>query len=136
MVDVAVAGEHELEPDAEAVERWVFRADESDAGNRRTKAAELVVVLGRLQCDVVAEPLRLLVGVDMAADVDEQSGVVHRCALLLVQPDALRQSESDQALPQDVLHRLTEAQIDAERERGDELREADLRAPLRRFLHR
>ena len=37
---------------------------------------ELVVVLGRLQRDVVAEPLRLLVRVGVAADVDEQRRVV------------------------------------------------------------
>ena len=46
------------------------------AAAARPQAAQLVVVLGRLQRDVVAEPLRLLVRVGVAADVDEQRGVV------------------------------------------------------------
>jgi hypothetical protein len=87
-----------------------------------------VVVLDRLQRDVVAEPLGLLVGVRMTADVDQQRGVVDVGALSLVQPDRLGQTHGDQALAQDVLHRLVEAEVDAERERGDQLREADVRA--------
>ena len=49
---------------------------------RPAHAAELVVVLAGLERDVVAEPLRLLVGVGVAADVDEQRGVVddRRCS--------------------------------------------------------
>ena len=39
-------------------------------------AAELVVVLAGLQRDVVAEPLRLLVGIGVTAHVDEQGRVV------------------------------------------------------------
>jgi hypothetical protein len=81
-----------------------------------------VVVLDRLQGDVVAEPLGLLVGVGVAADVDEQSGVVDGRALLFVEPDSLGQSQRDQALPQDVLHRLPETEVYAERERGHQLR--------------
>ena len=89
---------------------------------------ELVVVLARLQRDVVAEPLRLLVRVGVAADVDEQRGVVDDRPRLLVEADALREAQRDQALPQHVLHRLPEAEVDAERERGDELRQPNLRA--------
>ena len=92
------------------------------------QAPRLVVVLDRLQGDVVAEPLRLLVGVRVAADVDEQRGVVDDGALLLVEPERLGQPQRDQALPQHVLHRLPEAEVDAERERGDQLRQPDLRA--------
>ena len=87
-----------------------------------------MVVLDRLQRDVVAEPLGLLVGVGVAADVDEQGGVVDDRALLLVEPESLGQPQRDQALPQHVLHRLPEAEVDAERERGHELRQPDLRA--------
>ena len=64
----------------------------------------------------------------MAADVDEQGRVVDDRALLLVEADALGEPQRDQALAQDMLHRLAEAEVDAERERGDELREADVSA--------
>ena len=67
-------------------------------------------------------------GVGVAADVDEQRGVVDDRALLLVEPDALGQPQRDQALPQHVLHRLPEAEVDAERERGHQLRQPNLRA--------
>src|SRR5437016_2930949 len=50
-------------------------------------AAELVVVLRGLEGDVVTEPLRLLVGVGVAADVDEQRGVVDDRSLRLVKAD-------------------------------------------------
>ena len=98
------------------------------AASRRPRAPELVVVLDGLQRDVVAEPLRLLVRVGVAADVDEQRRVVDDRALVLVEPDALGEPERDQALPQDVLHRLPEAEVDAERERGDQLRQPHPRA--------
>lgn len=64
----------------------------------------------------------------MAADVDDQRGVVDDRALLVVEPDPLRHPQRDQALAQHVLHRLAEAEVDAERERGDELGQADVRA--------
>ena len=64
--------------------------------HRRPTAArtlrELVVVLARLERDVVAEPLRLLVRVGVAADVDQQRRVVDDRALLLVEPDAARRA--------------------------------------------
>ena len=63
----------------------------------------------------------------MAADVDEQRGVVDDRPRLLVEADALCEPKRDQALAQDVLHRLPEPEIDPERERTDELREPDLR---------
>ena len=85
------------------------------------QARQLVVVLARLQRDVVAEPLRLLVGVGVAADVDEQRRVVDDRPRLLVEPEPLGEPQRDQALPQDVLHRLPETEVDAERERGDQL---------------
>ena len=87
-----------------------------------------MVVLDRLEGDVVAEPLGLLVGVGVAAHVDEEGGVVDDRALLLVEPETLGEPQRDQALPQDVLHRLPEPEVDPERERGNELRQADLRA--------
>ncbi len=64
--------------------------------------------------DVVTHPLRLLVRVGVAADVDEQRGVIDRRAVVVVEADPFREAQSDEALPQDVLHRLAEAEIDAE----------------------
>ena len=61
----------------------------------------------------------------MAADVDEQRGVVDDRSLLLVEPDPLGEPQRDQALAQHVLHRLAEAEVDAERQRRDELRQPD-----------
>ena len=72
------------------------------------------IVLVRLHRDVVAEPLRLLVRVRMAPDVDEERGVIHGRPSLLVQPHALGEPQRDEALPEHVLHGLTETQIDAE----------------------
>jgi hypothetical protein len=82
-----------------------------------------VVVLAGLQGDVVAEPLRLLVGIGMTADVDEQGRVVDDGAGLLVESDPLGQPQRDQGLAQHVLHRLPEPQVHAERQRGDQLRQ-------------
>ena len=62
--------------DAEAVQRRVARSRAAASPAAAPHAAELVVVLARLQRDVVAEPLRLLVRVGVAADVDQQRRVV------------------------------------------------------------
>ena len=120
-VDVTTSLEHELECDSEPMQRRVPGPDESERGRRAAQAPELVVVLPRLQLDVVAEPLRLLVRIGVAADVDEQRRVVDIGARLVAEADPLRKAQRDQALPQDVLHRLPETQIDTERERGNEL---------------
>ena len=122
-VEVATARGGELEPHAEAVQRRVAASDERHRGGGRAQAPKVAVVLARLQRDVVAEPLRLLVRVGMAADVDEQPGVVDGRAFGVAEPDAVGQPERNQAFAQDVFHRLPEAEIDAERERRDELRE-------------
>jgi hypothetical protein len=62
----------------------------------------------------------------VAADVDQQRGVVDDRTLLLIQPTRLGQPHGDQALAQDVLHRLVEAEVDAERERRHQLGEPDV----------
>jgi hypothetical protein len=127
VADLAVAGAGELQADADTLQRRVPGADHPDHRERVAQAAELVVVLARLQRDVVAEPLRLLVGVGVAADVEQQRRVVDDRPLLLADAGALGQPQRDQALAQDVLHRLAEAEVDAERERGDELGQPDAR---------
>ena len=129
VVDLAVPAEGELQADAEPVQRRVARADEPQhAGHDAAQAAAVVVVLGGLECDVVAEPLGLLVRVGVTADVHQQRGVVQRRPLLVVETEPVGEPEGDDALAQDVLHRLAEAEIDAERQRSDQLREAQLAA--------
>ncbi len=127
-VDLAVPREREREAEPEPVQRRAPGPELPHSRRRHSQAPRVVVVLDRLEGDVVAEPLGLLVGVGVAAHVDEEGGVVDDRALLLVEPEALGEPQRDQALPQDVLHRLPEAEVDAERERGNELRQTDLRA--------
>ena len=124
---LAVTGEGEFQPDAEAVKGRVARTHEPHARRCRAHAAQLVAVLDGLHRDVVAEPLRLLVRVGVAAHVDQQGRVVDDRPFLLVEPAALREPQRDEALAQDVLHRLSEAEVDAERERRDEFRQPDVR---------
>ena len=119
--------EGELDADTEAVQRWIAAPDEAHRCCRGTEAPNVVVVLARPQRDVVPEPLRLLVGVGMAADVDEQRRVVDRRAFGVAEFEAIGEAQRDHALPQHVLHRLPEAEIDAQRQGRDELREPYLR---------
>ena len=87
-----------------------------------------MVVLAGLKRDVVAEPFRLLMRVGVTPNADKQRGVIHIRSTLLVKRDSLGEAQGDQALAQHVLHRLPEAEIHAERERRDELRQPDVRA--------
>src|SRR6266540_3514930 len=61
-VDLPVAGERELEADPEAMERRIAGAEQAHPRRGPPDASRLMVVLARLERDVVAEPLRLLVG--------------------------------------------------------------------------
>jgi len=81
-----------------------------------------------LQRHVVAEPLRLLVGVDMTSHPGQQGRVVHDLPVSLVQAHPLGQPQRDQALAQDVLHRLAHAQVGAERQDAEQFCQADVRA--------
>ena len=128
VVDLAVTRERELEPDAKAAQRRSPGAEPAHARGGPAQAPEPVLVLARLQRDVVTEPLGLLVRVGMAADVDQQRRVVHDGSLRLVQPGGLGEPKRDQALAQHMLHRLPEAQVDTERQGRDELGEPDVRA--------
>ena len=83
-------GDGELDTDAETVQRRVPAAEQPHHGQGATQAPELVVVLVGLERDVVAEPLGLLVGVGMTADVDQQRRVVDDRPLVLAEPDAFR----------------------------------------------
>jgi hypothetical protein len=64
----------------------------------------------------------------VAADVDEQGGVVDDRSLSLVELDPLGQAQRDQGLAQDVLHWLPETEVDTERKRGHQLRQPNVRA--------
>ena len=72
--------------------------------------------------------------VGVTPDVHEQRGVVDDPAGLLIQSVSLGQPQRDQALPEDVLHRLAEPQVDAERQRRHELGQTDVR-PIRFASH-
>ena len=91
-------------------------------------------VLVALQPDVVIEPLRLLVGVGVAADIRQQRRVVDDRPLFLIETQVLGEAKRDLALAQDVLHRLAEPEIDAQRQRSDELGQANP-IDVRLFLH-
>lgn len=85
-----------------------------------------------LQRDVVAEPLGLLVRVGVAPHPGEQPGVVDDRPLGLVQAQWLAHPERDQGLPDDVLHRLPQPEVGAQRQGGHQLGQPDLGALSRR----
>lgn len=91
----------------------------------RQRPLHAVNVLVALQADVVTEPLRLLVGVRVAPDVRQQRRVVHDRADVVVQAQPLGKPDRDQALAHNVLHRLTEPEIDTQRQRSHELRQTN-----------
>src|SRR6266567_2377842 len=70
----------------------------------------------------------------MAADIHQQRRVVDDDALALIEAGALGEAQRDQTLAQDVLHRLPEPEIDAQRKRRHQLGQAYLRAVPRRFV--
>src|SRR6266566_1112045 len=90
--------------------------------------AEVGVPEVGLQGHLVAEPLRLLVGVDVAAHPGQQGRVVHDLPVGFVQAHPLGQPQRDQALAQDVFHRLAHAQVGAERQHAEQFGQADVRA--------
>ena len=132
VVEVAPTRDRELEADTEPVQRRVATTTDHPQGRGgAARVAQLVLVLVRLQSEVVAEPLRLLVCVGVTPDGQEQRRVVHDDLFLVRELELLSEMQRDEALAKYVLHRLTEAEIDTERQRGDELRQPDAGA-LRR----
>jgi len=90
--------------------------------------AEIRVPEVGLERGVVAEPLRLLVGVDVTSHPGQQGRVVHDLPVGLVKAKPLGQPHRDQALAQDVLHRLAHAQVSPERQDAEQFGQADARA--------
>ncbi len=131
-VYLAVARYHELEPNPEAVQRWLAGAEERHAGGGPAQA-ESVLELGGLHGDVVAKPLGLLVRIRMAPDIDQESRVVDGRPRLLVESELFCQPQRDQALAEHVLHGLPEPQIDPQRQCGEELGQTNVpdRRPTR-----
>ena len=119
----AVAEEGDAEP--RAVEERPSRPEvlQHEAGPGMVDEREV-----GLEGEIVAEPLRLLVGVDVTSHPREERGVVDRHALRLVQADALAQAHRDQALAEDVLHRLPQPEVGTQRQDGEEFRTAHVRA--------
>ena len=78
------------------------------------------VVLERL---VVPEPLRLFVGVDVAAQPGQHGGVVDDLSFLLVHRQALGEMQRNVGLPEHVLGGVTQSKVGAEGQRGEELRD-------------
>jgi hypothetical protein len=114
------------------VQQRLSPTDQPQHRPRARRTAQRVVVLGRLHRDVVAEPLGLLVRVGMAADVDQQRGVVDDRALPVVEPGQLGQPQRDPALPQHVFHRLPEPEVHTQRQGGHQLGQPQ--RPARRVI--
>ena len=119
-----MAGHCKLESNAKAMQGRVAAADETKRRRGGANSTVLVVVLARLERDVVAEPLRLFMRVGVTADIDEERGVVDDRPPFFVEPDAVTQAQRDHALTQHVLHRLSETEVDSERQGRHELRQA------------
>jgi hypothetical protein len=69
-----------------------------------------------LERQVVAEPLRLLIGIHVAAHPGEQGCVIHDHTVGLIQAQALGEPQRNQALAQHMLHRLAHAQVGRQRQ--------------------
>ena len=110
----AVPGQRELQADPEPVQRRIARPDQPHDGQHRTDAAQFMGVFAGFEGDIVAEPFRLLMGISVTADIDQQRRVIHRRPVLAFQARVVSQPERDQALAQDVFHRLAEPQVHAE----------------------
>ena len=123
-VRVAPAVTEERDAEPRAVQERTSRAEvlQHEAGPGVVDEREV-----GFEREVVPEPLRLLVGVDVTSHPREERGVVDRHALRLVQADALAQAHRDQALAEDVLHRLPQPEVGPQRQDREELRAAHVR---------
>jgi hypothetical protein len=122
-VELPAAGDREVERDPHAMERGAPRAEHAQHGGHVPGAERLVLVLRRLHRQVVAEPAGLFVGVGVATDVHEQRDVVQRLSIQLAELHQLGDAHRDAALPQHVLHRLGEPEVDPEGQRREQLGE-------------
>ena len=63
--------------------------------------------------------------IGVTSDIDQQRGVVNRRPVPLAEPRLVRQPQRDQALADNVLHRLPEPQVHAQRQRREQLGHPD-----------
>ena len=119
--------ERERERDPEAVQRRGTRAEQPQHPGHLGQLAGRLSVFQRLERDVVAEPLGLLVGIGVTADVDQQRAVVGGRPRVIPGAGELTQARRDAALAQDVFHRLAEPQVDPQRQCGEQLRQPGTR---------
>ena len=120
-----MSGDRELEARSKAVQWCRTRPEQTQHADDVADAERFVFVLRGLQRDVITEPLGLFVRIGVAAHVDQQRRVVDGRPFDFVETRLLAQSKGDEALTQDVLHGLAEAQVDAEGQRRDELGQPD-----------
>ena len=85
-------------------------------GGREVRLPEVA-----LERSLVAEPLGLLVGIDVAPHPRHERAVVQGVAFIVCQADPLAQRERDQALAQPMLHRLTHTEVRTERKDPEQL---------------
>ena len=124
-IELPVAGQCEAQPDTEAAQQRLPGPETAETSHRAPHAVEVVGVLVGLQGDVVAEPLGLLMGVGVATHVREERGVVDDRPLVVLETQVISETQRDPTLAQHVLHGLAEPEVDTERQRTDELGEAN-----------
>ena len=95
-------------------------------GRREIDAPEV-----SLERQVIAEPLRLLVGIHVTAHPRDQGCVVDDHTVSLIQAQPLGQPQGNQALAQHVLHRLAHAQVGRQGQNSQQFGETDAGARRR-----
>ena len=101
-------------------------------GERMGRLALVVAEAVALGSDVVPEPLGLLVGVGVATDPAQQTGVVGHVPLRDLELEKLRHPQGHQRVPQDMLHRLAQPEVGAKRDGRHQFGETD---PVRGARH-
>ena len=123
-LQVAASPAHELDAGTGAVDRGSAATQVPEGEDRALDGIPQVDptdgVLDRL---VVAEPLRLLVRV--GGNPGQQGGVVDDLTFTGGQPGPLPQLKGDVALPEHLLHRMAHAQVDPDRQGGQQLSQSD-----------
>jgi hypothetical protein len=99
VVDVLPSRDGELDTGSDPMQGRTAGAEQAHHPECLARRPRFVVELRCLQCDVVAEPLRLLVGVGVAAHVHQQCAVVHRGASFVAESDPFSDPKRDEALP-------------------------------------
>ena len=102
---------------------------------RRADADRVNQAEARLQGQVVPEPLRLLVRIDVTPDPDDERYVVQDRPVVVAQTQPLPDAQGQDALPQRMLHRLTHPEIGSERQHDQQLGQPYTLRPRLRCPH-